>query len=426
MLGMALATSNRSQIHSKRWRVIIAVSVGNALEWFDFVIYGYFAVTIAKHFFPVGNETASLLLALGTFGVAFIMRPFGAIIIGIYADRHGRKPALTLTISLMMIGTAIIAFTPTFYSIGLVAPLLIVCARILQGFSAGGEFGSATALLAEQDPKRRGFFTSWQFSSQAMTAVIATASGAILTGALSDEQFNAWGWRLPFIFGLFIGPVAYYIRRQIDESPEFHSTQISRAPFREILTGAKKGLLVAVGTVVVLTVTTYTLIFMPTFAVQQLGLPLSVGFSVGLLTSAIQVLLVPIAGTLSDRWGRLPIAYAATIAIFFTAYPLFAGLIATPTLASLLIFQICVGALLAVYAGVLPALMSELFPTHVRTTGISVSYSLGVAIFGGFAPFMNVSLIKLTGSKLIPCYYLMTAAAITLAALIGARRLGIK
>ena len=421
-----MATSNDSRTHSERWRVLIAISAGNALEWFDFIIYGYFAVTIANHFFPAGYKAASLLLSLGTFGVAFVMRPFGAIIIGNYADRFGRKRALTLTISLMMFGTAIIAFTPTYSAIGPAAPVLIVCARILQGFSAGGEFGSATAYLAEQDPKRRGFFASWQFASQAMTAVIATGFGAILSSALSGEQLDAWGWRLPFYFGLCIGPVAFYIRRQIDESVEFHSAQISSSPFREVLSHAKKNLLVAIGAVVVFTVATYTLIFMPTFAVRQLGLPLSVGFKVGLVTSVLQMVLVPIVGTLSDRWGRLPISYAATIAMLLAIYPLFSNLIAVPTLGNLLLSHICIGGLIACYAGALPAMMSELFPARIRTTGISISYSLGVTIFGGFAPFINASLIQLSGSKLIPCYYLMIAAAITLIALGGARRLGIK
>jgi MHS family proline/betaine transporter-like MFS transporter len=418
--------ANRSRIHRNQWRLIIAVSAGNALEWFDFVIYGYFAVTIAKLFFPVSSDTASVLLTLITFGAAFVVRPLGALVIGNYADRHGRKPALTLTVALMTIGTAIIAFAPTFDSIGVAAPSLMLCARILQGFSAGGEFGSATAILVEQEPGRRGFFTSWQFSSQAMTAVMATAAGAVLVTIQSTEQFNLWGWRLPFIFGLLLGPIAYYIRRQIDESPEFLITEINRAPLGEVLASAKKRLMTAIGVIVVGTVAIYTLIFMPTFAVKQLGLPLSVGYSVAFITSASQVVLIPVAGTLSDKWGRLPIARTATILIFFLTLPLFAWLTAAPTFASLLAFQICIGSILAAYLGVLPALLSELFPTRMRTTGLSLSYSLAVTLFGGFAPFINASLIELTGSKLIPGYYLMTAAAVSLVALVGARGLGIR
>src|SRR5581483_6764544 len=188
------------------WRAVLATSIGNALEWFDLVVYGFFAVVIAKLFFPAGNETVSLLLSLGTFGVSFFMRPLGAIVIGAYADRAGRKAALTLSILLMMIGTAIIVVLPTYETIGIAAPLVLVLARLMQGFSAGGEFGSATAFLAEHVPNRRGFFASWQVASQGLTTVLAAVFGTVLTGALTHEQMLAWGWRVPFAFGLLLGP----------------------------------------------------------------------------------------------------------------------------------------------------------------------------------------------------------------------------
>jgi MHS family proline/betaine transporter-like MFS transporter len=423
---MDVANSDSSHARAKRVLALAAISAGNALEWFDFVIYGYFAVTIADNFFPVGNKTASLLLTFGTFGIAFLMRPIGAVVIGNYADRYGRKPALTLTIFLMMMGTAIIASAPAYSSVGLFAPLLITFGRIFQGFSAGGEFGSATALLAEQDPKRRGFFASWQFSSQALTVVFATLFGAILSVAMSSAQLQTWGWRIPFLCGLLIGPVAYYIRRRIDESHEFQATAASKAPFYELLSFAKERLLVAFGAVSLLTAGTYTLVFMTTFAVQQLGLPLSAGFRAGLLTGTIQIVLVPIVGRLSDKWGRLPIALTTAIAIMLIVYPLLSWLTAAPTLGRLLVFQISIGVLIAGYAGALAALISELFPTRLRTTGLSVSYSFAVAIFGGFAPFINTLLIELTGDKLAPSYYLMIAAAITIRALMCARRLGLR
>ena len=187
---------------SQRWRAVAAASLGNALEWFDFVIYGYFAATIAKLFFPSNSDLESLLIALATFGITFFIRPLGAILLGAFADRHGRKSAFMLTICLMMFGTAIIAVVPTYAVIGPLAPIAIVVARFIQGISAGGGFGSATAFLAEQDPARRGFFASWQFASQGLTTVIAAACGAILTGVLSTEQIDAWGWRVPFVFGL--------------------------------------------------------------------------------------------------------------------------------------------------------------------------------------------------------------------------------
>lgn len=423
---MAATTLAVSPERSQSWRAVIAASIGNALEWFDFVVYGFFAGTIAKLFFPTGDDTQSLLWALATFGVTFFMRPFGAVVLGSFADRHGRKATFTLTILIMMAGTAIIAFAPTYSSIGVFAPMLIVIARLVQGFSAGGEFGSATAFLAEQNPERRGFFASWQFASQGLTTILATGIGATLASSLTTEQIDAWGWRIPFIFGLLIGPVAYYIRRHIDETLEFRTTQHSKTPLREVLSDSKKRLLIAFGTVILCTVAMYTVLFMPTYATRQLGLPVAGSFMASLLTGAIQMVLIPVVGALSDRHGRLPMAFASSIAILLAIYPMFAWLAAVPTLQTLLMVQAIIGVLLAGYMGGLPALMSDLFPTRLRTTGLSISYSFGVAIFGGFAPFIIAWLIAVTGSKLAPSFYLMLAAAISLAALMAARRLGLR
>jgi MHS family proline/betaine transporter-like MFS transporter len=423
---MTAATSAEAPQASQRWRAVVAASIGNALEWFDFVVYGFFAVTMAKLFFPTGNETVSLLLTLATFGVPFFMRPLGAIILGSYADRHGRKAALTLTIALMMAGTAVIALTPTYSTVGLLAPVLVVAARMVQGFSAGGEFGSATAFLAEQNPQQRGFFASWQFASQGLTTILATGFGATLASLLSAEQMESWGWRLPFIFGLLIGPVAYYIRRHTDETTEFSSTSTSATPVRDALTDSKTRLVIALGAVVLSTVAMYTILFMPTYATRQLGLAASGSFIAGLLTGTIQLLLIPVFGLLSDRYGRPPIAAAAAAAFLLAIYPMFAWLAASPTLQTLLLVQAIMGVLSAAYMGPLPAMMSELFPTRLRTTGLSISYSFGVAIFGGFAPFINAWLIEATGSKLAPSFYLMLAALISFAAVIAVRRLGLK
>ena len=411
---------------SRRWRAVVAASIGNALEWFDFIVYGFFAVTMAKLFFPTGNETISLLLALGTFGVTFFMRPLGAIILGSYADRYGRKATFSLTITLMMVGTAIIVVVPTYSSIGLLAPLLIVVARMIQGFSAGGEFGSATAFLAEQNPERRGFYASWQFASQGLTTILATAFGATLASTLTVEQIDSWGWRIPFAFGLLIGPVAYYIRRHLEETMEFRTTQASKAPLREALLDSKYRLLISFGVVVLCTVGMYTVLFMPTYATRQLGLPPVGGFLASLLTGVIQVMLIPIIGAMSDRYGRLPIAFVSAATMLLAIYPMFAWLAAVPTLHTLLIVQAVMGILLAGYMGGLAALMSELFPTRMRTTGLSISYSFGVALFGGFAPFINAWLISASGNKLAPSFYLMVAAVISLAALFAARRMGMR
>ncbi len=404
------------------WRIVAAISIGNALEWFDFVIFGYFALAIAKQFFPAGSLASSFLMSLAVFGAAFVMRPLGAIAVGYYADRVGRKPALTLTITLMMVGTALIAFAPPYEVIGSLAPFVIVAGRLLQGFSAGGEFGSATALLAEQHPALRGFFASWQFASQAMSVVLATSFGAALATLLDPEQLDSWGWRIPFLFGVLIGPIALYIRYRIPESYEFELSSRAGETPRQALLSSSLNMLTAFGLVIIATVTVYTLVLMPTFAVNYLGYPMRDVFVVGLITGVLQTVLVPIAGFLSDKWGRLPLVAGAALVIFGTALPLLTLVATTRTFAALLAFQMWIGAQLAIYLGALPALMAELFPTRIRTTGLAVSYSLAVAVFGGFTPVINASLIELLDSYAAPSFYLMAASIVSLVAIAAAHR----
>jgi MFS transporter, MHS family, proline/betaine transporter len=423
---MTATTVANPSTQNDRVRAVVAASIGNALEWFDFAVFGFFAVVLAKVFFPSDNPTLSLLFTYFGFGVTFFIRPLGAVVLGSFADKHGRKAALTLTIGLMMLGTAMIAVAPPYAAIGIGAPLLILTARLIQGFSAGGEFGSATAFLAEQNPARRGFYASWQFASQGITTMLATGFGAGLAVALTPPQMESWGWRVPFIFGLLIGPVALYIRTRLDETMEFKSVKISETPLREALTANSNALFIGFGLVVLTTVATYTVLFMPGYAVRQLNLPASGSFMAALLTGAIQLVLVPIVGALSDKHGRFPIAFASALALMIVIYPMFAWLASTPTLTTLLAVQAVIGVLVAGYMGGIPALMSELFPTRLRTTGLSISYSFGVAIFGGFAPFINTWLIEVTGSKLAPSFYLMLAAAVSLVALLAARSLPAK
>lgn len=424
---MTTATMSKPDGDVRRVRAVAAASIGNALEWFDFIIYGFFAVLMAKLFFPAGDETVSLMFALAAFGVPFFMRPLGAIVMGNYADRYGRKAAFSLTILMMMAGTAIIATAPTYATAGLLAPFLIVLARLIQGFSAGGEFGSATAFLAEQDPTKRGFFASWQFASQGLTTVLATSIGVALTATLTTAQLESWGWRIPFIIGLLIGPVAWYIRRHVDETMEFKTMQPSASPLKEALSDGKKRLLVSLGVVALCTVSMYTVVlFMPTYATRQFGLTTSVGFLGGLLVGVIQLALIPVFGAVSDRFGRRPIMFASAAAMLVVFYPLFAWLAAAPTLQTLLIVQAIIGVLMAAYMGPLGALMAELFPARMRTTGLSISYAFGVAIFGGLAPLFNTWIISVTGNKLAPAFYLILAAAVSLVALAFAKRLGSK
>jgi MFS transporter, MHS family, proline/betaine transporter len=407
-----------------RRRAVVAATIGNALEWFDLVAYVFLAATISKLFFPVGDETASLLLGLATFGVTFFMRPLGAVALGIYADRHGRKAALTLSIMLMTLGTLLIAVAPTYAMAGIAAPFWLLVARLVQGFSAGGEFGSATAFLAEQSRAHRGFHASWQFASQAIAMVAAAVFAFALAASLTPAQMESWGWRMLFIFGLLIGPMAYYLRAFVEETPEFRLRPVSASPLRETVTTQVAAVLVGSGLIVVASVAAYTLLFMPTFASRDLGLPLDKSLLISVIAIALQIILIPLVGALSDRIGRTLPSIVAAAAFVLLSQPLFAWLVGAPGLQTLAVVQLVISALLSAYVGSLPALMSELFPTNTRTTGVSIAYSLGVTTFGGFAPFVIAWLIDATGSKVAPSYYLMLAGFVSLAALVAARRLG--
>ncbi|WP_057395620.1 MFS transporter, partial [Ralstonia solanacearum] len=346
-----------------RRRAIIAATIGNGLEWFDFTVYSFFAVIIARLFFPTGNDLTSFLLTVATFGVGFFMRPVGAVVLGIYADRAGRKASLTLTILLMALGTALIGLAPTYAQIGIGAPVLIVVARLIQGFSAGGEVGGATAFLIEYAPDdKRGYFASWQQASQGISFILGAAMGALVTNGLSPAQIDAWGWRIPFLFGLLIGPVGMYIRSQLHEPPAFEARQAKAAresrlaPLAHVLREHPREVLGGLGVTILWTVCTYTLVFyMPTYAKQQLGLPLGATFQSTALCGAIIFVLCPLMGTLSDRVGRKRMLGTVAPVIAAAAYPLFHWLNASPTVQTLLQVQILLGVLLAAFTGPAPA-----------------------------------------------------------------------
>ncbi len=407
-----------------RWRVIAATSIGNALEWFDFVAYGFFAVIMAKLFFPASDDIASLLLTFATFGVPFLARPLGAIFMGGYADRHGRKQTLVLSIALMMTGTLAIALTPTYSTIGPWAAAIIVLARSIQGFSVGGEYGAATAFLVEQNPKQRGFLASWQYASQALTAVLATAFGIALNAMLAPADLEAWGWRIPFVFGLLIGPVGYYVRRHLTETKVFSKAARSRSPVRDVIANYWLQILLCVGVIVVSSVALYSTLFMPTFAIRQLGLSPSLAFVGSLLASALMMVLIPPVGWLSDRYSRTGLSLIGAVGVLVLAYPLFAWLAAVPTLTTLILVQAVLGVLNAITLGCLGGLIAGSFPTRVRTSGLSLANAIGPTLFGGTAPFINVWLIQATGTPLAPSFYLIFAAAISVAALLAMRRVG--
>jgi MHS family proline/betaine transporter-like MFS transporter len=407
--------------HASIYKLIVATSIGNALEFYDLVVYGYFASTLSKLFFPTTDKTVSLLLTLGTFALSYLARPVGAFVLGSYSDRKGRKASLTLSIAMMTLGTGMVALMPGYATIGVLAPIGIFVSRLLQGFSAGGEFGSSTAFLTEHAPARSGFMASWQFASQGASVLVASAFGAVLTSTLTPAQLEGWGWRIPFLFGLLIGPVGLYIRRHVDETPEFERTERSASPIREVLATQKERLLVSIGSLVLTTTANYMLLYMPTYASRQLGLAPSYGFIATLAAGFIVMVLTPMVGHWSDKVGRTRIMLGAGSLFFVTIYPAFMFMNAHPSLLTLLAAVIWVAVLKAIYFAPIPALMSDLFPVRTRTTGMAVGYNLGTTIFGGFTPLAVASLIAVTGNNLAPGFYLMLAAIISLFTLLWAR-----
>lgn len=414
-------------------RAVIAAVVGNTLEWYDFAVYGFFALTLAKLFFPAGDATVSLLLTVATFGVGFVMRPVGALVLGTLADRRGRKAALSLTILLMALGTAMIGFAPTYATAGAWAPAIIVLARLVQGFSAGGEIGGATAFLVEHaPPERRGLYASWQQASQAGALLLGSLTGALLTGLLPQAELEAWGWRVPFLMGLLIAPVGLYIRSRVDETEAFKAILRERAarpeatfsPLRDTLGQHRVAVITGIGITIAWTVCTYFfLVTMPTYAVRQLGVPQSASLLANSVGLVVIVMLAPVFGAWSDRIGRRPIMLGSALGLLLLSWPLLLWLTSQPGALNLMLAQIVFALLIAGFSGPAPAAMAELYPPAMRSTGLSIAYNLAVTVFGGFAPFITTWLIARTGSALAPAWYVMLAAAMSLTALIAGRNL---
>ena len=392
----------------KPWRLILAATIGNALEWYDFIVYGFLAATLGALFFPQGDPSTALLLTTLSVGVGFVARPLGALLLGLYADRVGRKPALTLVIALMFLSTAMIAFAPTYAQAGLWATFLVVAARLIQGFSTGGEFGSATTMLIEYAPAgRRGFYGSWQMFAQASGALVSTIMGAMLFDLFSQAEVENWAWRIPFLFGLLIGPVGFYMRRALHEPEAFQAVAdaepmplgalFARYP-RQIAAGFAVSTAVNVMSYVIIT-------YLPLYAQKTLGLPASVAFNALLVAILLRMAVVPLFGHWSDRFGRKPILAWALGLFVVTIYPAYAWVIAAPGFVSLLVVECWFAVLIAAAYAPTPAFLSELFPTRVRATGISIVYNVAATIFGGFSLFFVTLIDQLTGSKFAPAHY---------------------
>ena len=402
-------------------RLIVATSVGNALEWYDITVYGYFAAYISRAFFPNDDPTISILLTFGTFGLSYLIRPVGGVILGAYADRHGRKASLMISIVLMTIGTLVIAFMPAYGTIGILAPVAVLAARLVQGFSAGGEFGSSTAFLVEHAPDRRGFIASWQFASQGLSTLLASAFGVGLTSWMSPADMQSWGWRIPFLFGILVGPVGIYIRNHLEDATA-PPAQKRDSPVREVFLRQKLRVILSIGALAISTAVNYLIIYMPTYAVKTLNLPPFVGFAATFSAGIVLTFLTPIAGMISDRVGRTTHMIAVNLLLVFSIYPAFVFLIRNPTPAVIVIAVFWLATLKSLYYGPLAALMSELFPAPIRATGLGLGYNIGVTLFGGMGPLIMASLgsIAFIGD-LAPGYYLTLVGVVSLVTLITIR-----
>lgn len=403
---------------------VIATSVGNALEWFDIAIYGYFAVYISKAFFPAGDATTSLLLTFGTFGLSYLARPIGGIVLGAYADRYGRKSSLMISIVLMTFGTLAVALMPTFETIGVAAPCLVILARLVQGFSAGGEFGSSTAFLVEHMPERRGFIASWQFASQGVSGLLGAGFGALLTSVMTPADLQAWGWRLPFFFGVLIGPVGVYIRNHMEDAGAPPAGK-EGTPVKDVFTHQKLAVLLGIGSLAISTAVNYLIVYMPTYVVQKLNVPATVGFMASLAGQFAVTLLTPLAGAVSDRIGRTTHMITINLLLLAAIYPAFYLLTRYPTAGIIIGAVFAVATLKALYYGPLAALMAELLPAESRATGLGLGYNIGVMIFGGMGPAIMTALGTFAAiGDMAPAYYLSLVALLSLASLFTIRRLG--
>ena len=400
----------------KTRQAVSAAVIGNVLEWYDFAVYGYVATIIAKNFFPPGNETAALLATFATFGIGFLARPLGGIVIGWVGDKYGRKTALLITIFLMALGTVLIGLIPTYAAIGLLAPAILVLARLMQGFSAGGEWGGSTAFIVEWAPEgRRGFYGSFQQMSVVAGLLLGSGIAALLNTVLDAATMESWGWRIPFLLGGILGPVGLWMRRTIDETPAYRKAAAAPSapmdPTSPMILAAR-----AFGFTILWTVSFYIfLAYMPTFTQRYAGLGRAAALWSNTAGLLLLMIAIPYFGHLSDKYGRKPFLLSCCIAFIVLPYPAFYIMLGGASLITILLIQLLIGLTIALFSGAGPAAISEIFPTRTRSTYMSTGYALAVAIFGGFAPFIATWLIDWTKSPISPVYYVIAAAVISAA-----------
>ncbi len=396
-------------------KVVAATVVGNALEFYDFVTYAFFAVYIGKAFFPASTPMGSLLLSVAVFGVGFVSRPLGGLLIGAFADRAGRKPAMLLTIGLITVGTMGLALTPSYDSIGLAAPIIVVLCRLIQGLALGGEVGPSSAFLIESAPAhQRGLYGSWQLASQGAAGFVAGLVGMALTSSLSPAELQAWGWRVPFALGLLLIPVAVYLRREMPETLEqaASTATTSSAGTPPRLGTHRRLIILSVLAVLGGTVSTYVGNYMTTYAITTLKFAPTLAMAATVVGGLSTVVFALLGGWLSDRYGRRPVMLAPRLAAALLSYPAFLWLVDVKTPAALFAVTILLGALTAMSGAASLVAIPELFPRRIRAIGMSIAYAVGVALFGGTTQFVVTWLIGATGNPASPALYVTATSLI--------------
>jgi MFS transporter, MHS family, citrate/tricarballylate:H+ symporter len=412
------------QRREKIWGVV-RVASGNFLEMYDFFVYGYFAVYIARAFFPTGNAFTSLMLSLATFAAGFLMRPLGGLILGSYIDRKGRRVGLIVTLSLMAVGTLTIALMPGYATIGLIAPVVVLAGRLVQGFSAGCELGGVSVYLAEiATPGNRGFYCSFQSASQQVAVVFASLLGVVLNSIIPAEEMAAWGWRIPLLIGCLIAPLILYLRSSLKETEEFQSRRHHPGAAEALRIVGQNWAVVLEGVMLSsLTTTTFYLItaYTPTFAHQALQLSQFDSLIVTLCVGFSNLFWLPVGGAISDRVGRRPMLIALPATAILTAYPVMAWLVSHISFGNLLIVELWFSFIFGMYNGAMIPFLAEMMPPMVRTAGFSLAFACATAIFGGMTPMVCTYLIHATGNPAMPGAWLTVPALLALFSAVRAR-----
>lgn len=415
------------EIGSKtRRRVVAASFIGNFVEWFDYAVYGYLAATIAVVFFPESAGETALLATFGLFAVSFVVRPIGGFVWGHIGDKVGRRTALSLSILIMSLSTFAIGLLPSYQAVGLLSPLLLLFVRIVQGFSAAGEYAGASAFLVEYAPKnRRGLFAAVVPASTATGLLFGSLIAGLLYGVLSTDQMESWGWRLPFFLAAPMGIIGRYIRTRLEDTPAFRNLaedeEVAESPVRTMFRDHWRTLLIAVGAVLLNAVGFYVLLsYMPTYLSEELGFSKTESFLATTFALIAYIGFIFVAGLASDIFGRKKLLVSASVLFIVFTIPAFM-LLDTGSFLVVILVQIALGGMLTLNDGTLPSFLAEMFPTRIRYSGFAVSFNLSNALFGGTAPFMATLLIGMLGTSLAPGWYLMAAAAIALSAVLCAR-----